>query len=509
MGSNEQLIIPSGVSFSIEEEGVAIEFQGDILLQGGHEQPVASVESHEGSITIEGDMRVGRVTCHQGSVTLSGEIEVDAIFAGESVQVDGQIRAKEIRGRKISVGNGKLSVLQVHAEETLVLKGQVDAVHLSAARVSIHEGSVSAKAIQGSEQVELGAASVLVDVVMAPTVTVDPYTVGRVSVLESENELGPNGLRGAFRLTEYADFTNMDAQQFLAERGISEMPQFKPAPSQAESAEEAPVSDAMPEPVPEPVAEAAEPEPEPVVVEVAVAEAQVVEQAPPVAKEPPAPEPPAQPELDLQTSPAPEEEEPHLQVVAEQPPERPEPVRVAVPLDPPPEESGPILAEVEFDDEAAYDLAEAVVEEEEPPPAEPAEPAEPAVVAQVMESEETEAIREPPPPQAVVETEAAVEEVNGSIAGSNGDAASPLVRELVETIDRIVGCYQESDVPPAVVELKELITAQDYDQIRSEITNIWNNLLKYHQKTGTRLQHQVTTTFNTINSIVRKMDRAG
>jgi chemotaxis protein histidine kinase CheA len=213
---------------------------------------------------------------------------------------------------------------------------------------------------------------------------------------------------------------------------------------------------------------------------------------------PPAPEPPAQPELDLQTSP-PVEEEPHLQVVVEEQ-ERPEPVRIAVPLDPPPEDNAPILAEVEFDDDGAYDLADAAVEEV-PAQEEP-------VMVQEEEGEETEAVREPPPP-VMVEAEAAEDEVNDAIAASNGDAASPLVRELVETIDRIVGCYQESDVPPAVEELKELITAEDYDQIRSEITNIWNNLLKYHQKTGTRLQHQVTTTFNTINSIVRKMDRAG
>jgi hypothetical protein len=97
----------------------------------------------------------------------------------------------------------------------------------------------------------------------------------------------------------------------------------------------------------------------------------------------------------------------------------------------------------------------------------------------------------------------------GEAAPAPTGAASPIARELLDTVDRIVVCYENSDVPPAVSELRDLITAEDYDQIRSDITSIWNSLLKYHQQTGTRLQHQVTTTFNTINSIVRKMDRAG
>jgi hypothetical protein len=102
------------------------------------------------------------------------------------------------------------------------------------------------------------------------------------------------------------------------------------------------------------------------------------------------------------------------------------------------------------------------------------------------------------------DAEAAVE-----AAPAPAGATSPIARELLDTVDRIVVCYENSDVPPAVNELRDLISAEDYDQIRSDITSIWNSLLKYHQQTGTRLQHQVTTTFNTINSIVRKMDRAG
>jgi hypothetical protein len=83
---------------------------------------------------------------------------------------------------------------------------------------------------------------------------------------------------------------------------------------------------------------------------------------------------------------------------------------------------------------------------------------------------------------------------------------SPIHRELCDTVDRIVSAYDGAEVPPAVTELRQMIVEAQFDQVRGEITNIWNNLLKYHQRTGTRLQHQVTTTFNTINTLVRKLD---
>jgi hypothetical protein len=83
---------------------------------------------------------------------------------------------------------------------------------------------------------------------------------------------------------------------------------------------------------------------------------------------------------------------------------------------------------------------------------------------------------------------------------------SPIHRELCDTVNRIVSAYDGAEVPPAVSELRQMIIEAQFEQVRGEITNIWNSLLKYHQRTGTRLQHQVTTTFNTINTLVRKLD---
>ncbi|RME24157.1 MAG: hypothetical protein D6798_11865, partial [Deltaproteobacteria bacterium] len=81
----------------------------------------------------------------------------------------------------------------------------------------------------------------------------------------------------------------------------------------------------------------------------------------------------------------------------------------------------------------------------------------------------------------------------------------PIHGQMQETISRIVSCYVHTEMPPAVTRLKDLVDARDYERIRTDITQIWNQLLKFHQKRGMRIQPQVTTTFNTINSLVRKL----
>ena len=91
-----------------------------------------------------------------------------------------------------------------------------------------------------------------------------------------------------------------------------------------------------------------------------------------------------------------------------------------------------------------------------------------------------------------------------------GPAASnvpehPLHPQLMDAVSKILECYGGAEVPPAVIHLRTLIDTHEYDQVRAEITTIWSDLLKFHQKKGMRIQHQVTTTFNTINSLVKKM----
>lgn len=198
-------------------------------------------------------------------------------------------------------------------------------------------------------------------------------------------------------------------------------------------------------------------------------------------------------------------------------PERPAPVQVAIPVEP---------TAVSVEPDEVDNGATAYVEEDEAPEEAPAAAPHPALAAVMAEVESADVPGDESTPVAVEEegmVESAAQPPLPDDPSADPGAAppqepqaeaapaatSPIARELLDTVDRIVVCYENSDVPPAVNELRNLITAEDYDQIRSDITSIWNSLLKYHQQTGTRLQHQVTTTFNTINSIVRKMDRAG
>ena len=83
---------------------------------------------------------------------------------------------------------------------------------------------------------------------------------------------------------------------------------------------------------------------------------------------------------------------------------------------------------------------------------------------------------------------------------------SPIHKELMDTVGVIVAAYEGIELPPAVGELKTLIDAADFQEARGVITNIWNSLLKYHQRTGTRLEEEVTITFNKINTLLRKLD---
>ena len=81
----------------------------------------------------------------------------------------------------------------------------------------------------------------------------------------------------------------------------------------------------------------------------------------------------------------------------------------------------------------------------------------------------------------------------------------PQHKQLMEAVQKVVDAYVDAEVPPAVEKLKTLVETHAYDRVRGEITQIWSELLKFHQKKGVRLPHQVTPTFNTINSIVKKM----
>ena len=329
MSDHGKLVIPAGVRFETQAKGLVIEHSGDIEIRGAPGGGLAGVTSTAGSVTLTGDITVGTV----------------------------------------------------RAAADLTVNGQVSADLLVADAVNVTGGDLRAKAVKGRKSVNLGAARVELDIVVAPEVVVGPKALGRVAVIEAQNELAPNALKGGFNLKDFAEFTGQDPERFLAERGLgADGEEAAPAASDDEDEE--------PEPAPEPAA-------------------------------------------------------------------------------------GEDASDEDTGDEGSASESSSSSSSSSDEGDEPAEPS----------------VEEP-------------------AAAAEGIEADPLHGQLMENINKIIGCYEDDEKPPAVLQLRDLLEAEAYDVVREEITNLWNNLLKFHQKKGMRIQHQVTTTFNTINSIVRKMESA-
>jgi hypothetical protein len=86
-------------------------------------------------------------------------------------------------------------------------------------------------------------------------------------------------------------------------------------------------------------------------------------------------------------------------------------------------------------------------------------------------------------------------------AGSEEEA---LHLKLTDAVQRIAACYEGKETPPAVLQLRDLVEARDYDKLREHITDVWNGLLGFHQKKGIRPHHQVTHAFNVIHGLVQQ-----
>lgn len=416
MSKPQPFVVPAGVTFQITDAGVVIENEGDIVLHTNFGRSLTRIVSTAGSVTIHapvdggavhaaGDVSVhGDVTLAElhagGQVSVTGSASVALIAAGGSVHVAGDATSDKLDvGGDLAV-EGALSVGGVRAGGQIAVNGAAKADTLHANTMRFAGATLTARGIQAASAVHIGAAKLQVDAILAPEVHLDPGTNGRVTVIESRNEFGPNAIKGGFRLVDYGEMFG-DSEGFLAERGLSPLGGALPAPAAPATSVATPTA---------PASEAAPSE------------------------EPAAPVPP-------------------VQLAAEQEIEAaaPEPVEAEAE----PADAEPVDAEPEE--------IEAVAEEAEP--------------AVSMEAEE----EEPAAPE------------------------HPLHEQLVEAVTRITESYADAELPPAVNHLLSLIETRSYDQVRAEITTIWSDLLKFHQKKGLRIQHQVTTTFNTINSLVKKI----
>ena len=427
MEKSQPFVIPAGVTFHVGDAGLIIENAGDVVLHTTFGRPLARVVSLEGDVVLHGAVSAGALSAGGsvrvngsltadsvqavGAIAVSGEATVGAARSGGDLVVGGALVAEsldvgggltgggDVRASDIKAGNdvsvrgalsarrgtfaGSASVTGGLTSDILSVVGLVSVggvVSVGTVRAGDIDFSgemVTARGLQARNSIHIGPGRVQIDAMIASEVRVDARTSGRATIIESQNDLGTNSIKGGFRLADYAEMFG-DPAAYLSDRGLTAPGDAgaAPAPSPAPAPQFAPVGRA--EPVAEPVA--------------AVVYATEV--------------------------------------------------------------SVPVVVEAVSADDADLDEAEPELVE-----VEPVSPAE----------------------------------------------SHPLHDELVDAVEKIIERYAETERPPAVDHLRALILRQAYDEVRAEITTIWSDLVKFHQKRGLRIQHQVTTTFNTINTLVKKM----
>lgn len=81
---------------------------------------------------------------------------------------------------------------------------------------------------------------------------------------------------------------------------------------------------------------------------------------------------------------------------------------------------------------------------------------------------------------------------------------NPLVEAgLRDALQHIEACYEQGEKPPTLEALRRLIERQDHSGLRNQISDLWNDLLSFHQRRGLRPHHQVTHAFNRMFSLLQ------
>lgn len=152
----QALVIPSGLQIVAEGEAFNIGNKGDVVLRGQVGFSLRRLFSEEGSVTLESTepLTLSRVEAPHGDIRIKGALTI----------------------------------------QTLVAK-----------RVALLGGNLNVRQLVASEEVYLSGESLQADMIMAPRVDIDARLKGRATVLESKNDIGPNMLKGGFRLDEYLE----------------------------------------------------------------------------------------------------------------------------------------------------------------------------------------------------------------------------------------------------------------------------------------------------------------
>jgi hypothetical protein len=93
----------------------------------------------------------------------------------------------------------------------------------------------------------------------------------------------------------------------------------------------------------------------------------------------------------------------------------------------------------------------------------------------------------------------------GALAAAPMD---PFGKEVMGLISKIKEPYG-NDVPPSIQKLEsdamKAANKEGLKSVKTNITDYWNDVLRYHQKTGTKVDYSVLSTFNALNTLLRKI----
>ena len=147
-----------------------------------------------------------------------------------TIEYDGDLVIEQTFGKvlKRAHATGNLTVKldrvtgSLTSGATLTVIGDVDADKLHGRQVVLDRQAIKCRAISAEERITLGAARLTVDIIIAPEIIVDPKASGRVTVIESLNDVGPTKIKGGFNLADYED-TLGNSDEFLSDRGLGRL----------------------------------------------------------------------------------------------------------------------------------------------------------------------------------------------------------------------------------------------------------------------------------------------
>ncbi len=206
------------VAGDIEADNLTAE-DGGIEI-GGNARVKDEVSAEGGDIIVAGNVRAASVTASRGRVVLQGLTETTSITAHTNVEI-----------------HGEGSAVNVVAGEDVSIMSAFQAQSVRARRVRTSGDRLDVRMIQAGESIHAESVEIQADLFIAPEVELGDDSAGRITVVESHNQIGPTSVKGCLRL-EHLEQLLGSVDGFLAERGVDRLPdppEGRPAPRPSRS----------------------------------------------------------------------------------------------------------------------------------------------------------------------------------------------------------------------------------------------------------------------------------